>query len=481
MALHLRAVLRILGLIVLVETLFLCVPLIVSLMGVDGHTTAFAAALCIGATTGGALWYANRDQQTIRRRDIYLIVVFAWLFVSLIGAMPYVLSGTMPSYIDAFFETVSGFTTTGATVITDIEAMPSSMLLWRSLTQWIGGMGIVVLMIAIMPLLGVGGMQLFNAESPGVLIDRLKPRVKETALIMWIVYSSLTVAAFLLFLMGGMSVFDATAHAFTTLASGGFSTKQASIGAFSPYIQYVVILFMFLTATNYALLFAGLTGRLRTFWRNDEFRAYCAILTAATSLVVAYLVAQGDGIEHAIRTGMFQVVSIGTATGFVTTNYDAWAGPMVFLLLALMFVGGMSGSTTGSIKVVRYVLLLKGAALELRKQLRPDAIMPLRFNGLRLPENVLHRVSSFFVLFILIYAGSVFVLMLMGVDSRTAVGAAAATMGNVGPGIGGVSPAGDYSSFSDGVKCFLSFLMVLGRLELFTFLILLTPYFWRRY
>ncbi len=481
MALHPRSILYILGLILISESLFFCVPLVVSLVQQDGQYLAYLTTMIATASVGLLLWLPNRTERRLKRRDIFLVVVLGWILVSLFGAVPYVLTGTVQTYTDAFFETVSGFTTTGATVLTDIEAQTQSILLWRSLTQWIGGMGIVVLMIAIIPLLGVGGMQLFNAESPGVMIDRLRPRVKETALIMWIVYSSLTVLAFLLLLVGGLGIFDAVAHAFTTMASGGFSTRQTSIGAFSPFVQYVVILFMFLTATNYALLYAGLTGRLRSFWQNDEFKAYITVLVVSSFLAALYLFLQGSTLADAVRHGTFQVVSIATATGFVSTDYTQWAPPLIFLLVALMFVGGMSGSTTGSIKIVRYVLLIKGTLLEFRKHIHRDAILPLRFNNISIPEATLYRVSAFFVMFILIFVVSVFILLLSGLDMQTAVGAAAATLGNIGPGIGDVGPSQTYAHLHGGVKYFLSSLMIVGRLELFTVLILLTPYFWRRY
>jgi len=395
--------------------------------------------------------------------------------------LPYVLGGTIPSLGQAFFETASGFTTTGATVLADIDVVPHSILLWRSMTQWVGGMGIVVLMIAIMPILGIGGMQLFSAESPGVMVDRIRPRIRETALMMWIVYISLTISAIALLWAGGISFFDAVNHAFTTLSTGGFSTHTASAAAFSPYVQYVLILFMFLAGINFALLYAGLAGRIRTFFRNEELRMYILITVCAGVFAWFFLAQGGMGLEESFRTGLFQVVSILTTTGFTTADYTTWAHPVVYILHVLTLIGGMTGSTAGGVKIMRHLVLLKDMMLEFKKQLRPDAIFPLRVNGVLIQQTILYRIIVFVVVYLLVLAVAVFLLLLFGHDMATSVGAAVATLGNIGPGFGAVGPGGYFGSFSEPMLWFLSGLMIIGRLELFTVLILFTPYFWKRY
>jgi len=481
MALNTRSILKILGLLLLIEAGFLVVPTVFSLGAQDGQTTAFLYSIGLAAIIGVLLWLPNRSRRNLYKRDIFVIVTTGWLLVSAVGMFPYLLGSTLTSTTDAFFETVSGFTTTGATVLTTIESTAPSILLWRSLTQWIGGMGIVVLMIAIMPILGFGGMQLFNAESPGVMIDRLRPRIKETALLMWVVYATLTIMAFVSLLIGGLSIFDALNHALTTLSTGGFSTKQASIAAFDPHIQYTIAVFMLLAGMNFALLYTAITGRLKAVLQNDELRSYLRYVFIPVLFVAGYLFLHSAGLEESFRVALFQVVSIVTTTGYVTADYVTWAPPLLYVMFILMFIGGMTGSTAGGIKIMRHVVLFRDALLEFRKQLHPDAILPLRFNGLRVQEHILYRIMAFVMLYIVIATVSVVVLMLWGVDTPTSVGAVTATLGNIGPGIGAVGPMGDYALLPEGVKIFLSALMIVGRLELFTVLILLTPYFWRKY
>jgi trk system potassium uptake protein TrkH len=447
----------------------------------DGQVLAFISAVLIGAVVSALLWLPNRRHRHLGKRDIFVIVTVGWLFVSAIGMVPYLAGGTVATVTDAFFETVSGFTTTGATILTDIEATAPSVLLWRSLTQWIGGMGIVVLMIAVLPILGFGGMQLFTAESPGVTIDRLRPRIKETALLMWVVYATLTIATFLLLVLGGLSLFDAVNHALTTLSTGGFSTKQASVAAFAPHIQYILAGMMLLAGINFALLYTGLTGRIKTMLRNEELRAYLLYLAVPIVFITFFAATHGVGLEEAFRDALFQVISIVTTTGYITADYTLWAAPLIYVIFVLMFVGGMTGSTAGGVKIMRHVVLIKDALLEFRKQLHPNAILPLRFNGVRVNESIIYRVMAFVMLYILIACCSVIVLLLFGLSATTSVGAVAATLGNIGPGLGAVGPVGDYALLPNEVKGFLSALMIVGRLELFTVLILFTPYFWRKY
>jgi trk system potassium uptake protein TrkH len=480
MSINLRAIAHTLGILTLIAGSFLGIPLILSYVTGDGQELAFSLSFWIAACTGGMLMYLGQGRRDPHRRDIYVIVSLGWVLVSLVGMLPYLFGGTIVHVSDAFFETVSGFTTTGATTFLHVEGLPHSILLWRSLTQWIGGMGIVVLMIAIMPILGIGGMQLFSAESPGVLVDRIRPRIKETALMMWIVYASLTVSAFVLLWAGGMSAFDAINHSFTTLSTGGFSTRDTSVAAFSPYSQYVIILFMLLAGMNFALLYHGLAGRFRTFFHNEELRYYLLIVFGAALFAWFFLVPGGAGIEPAFRAALFQVVSIVTTTGFVTANYGAWAPPALYVVIMLMFIGGMTGSTAGGIKVMRYLVLVKGVLHEFRQQLHPDAILPIRFNGALIQQSTLYRVMSFVLIYMIILAVSVLVLVLFGIDTQSSLGAAAATLGNIGPGLGTVGPISTYGTVPELAKWYLSFLMIVGRLELFTVLTLFTSYFWRK-
>jgi len=434
---------------------------------------------------GGTVWYATQKNRNtdLRRRDGYLIVSLGWIVMSLIGAIPYVVSGAIPSYTDAFFETMSGFTTTGASILNDIESLPQGILFWRSMTHWIGGMGIIVLTIAILPLLGIGGMQLYAAEVPGPTPDKLTPRVTETARRLWAIYVSLTLLEVIFLMFGGMSFFDSVCHSMATLSTGGFSTKQASVAAFSPYIQYVVIIFMFVAGINFSLTYFAIAKQNpKRLLKNEEFRWYFYGVVALTVLVtlVVYFAVEGISLEQAFRDSLFQIVAIVTTTGFATADYTSWATCVTFLFFILLFVGGSAGSTSGGIKVVRFLVLFKNAYLEVKRQIHPKAILPVRFNGKAVSPVVVGNILAFFLLFILIFVAGSFVMAAMGLDFLTAVGAVAASLGNIGPGIGGVGPMDNYANIPDAGKWFLSFLMLLGRLELFTVLILFMPFFWRK-
>jgi trk system potassium uptake protein TrkH len=374
---------------------------------------------------------------------------------------------------------MSGFTTTGASILTDIETLPKGILFWRSLTHWIGGMGIIVLSLAILPILGIGGMQLFVAEVPGPVPDKLHPRIAGTAKRLWGIYVLLTVAETILLLLGGMNFFDSLCHTFGTVATGGFSTQNASIAGYSPYIQYVIILFMILAGTNFTLHYLSLSGRFSSVWKNEEYRYYLKLLLAFTVIIAALLILKTEiNTEKAFRDSFFQVVSITTTTGYVTTDYLAWPSFIWILLFFLMFTGGSAGSTGGGMKAVRQLMVLKSSAVDLRRLVHPRAFIPVRLNDKAVPRDIVSNILAFFVLYMLIFGFGTMIMVVIGLDFDTAIGSVIATLGNIGPAIGDVGPVDNYSAIPMGGKWFLSFLMLLGRLELFTVLILFSPKFW---
>lgn len=427
------------------------------------------------------LLHVKNENRDVRKRDGFLIVTFGWLAMGLFGTLPFLLTGAIPSFTEAFFETMSGFTTTGATILTDIEAMPKGILFWRSLTHWIGGMGIIVLTIAILPLLGVGGMQLFVAEAPGVTPDKLHPRITETAKRLWIIYFVLTLVEMTLLRLGGMTFFDAINHAFATMATGGFSTKNASIAAYNnPFIHYVITFFMFLAGINFTLLYFGFSGKVGRLFRNEEFRTYGLIIVGVTVVMTLGLYfSQSIGFEPAFRAAIFQVVSIVTTTGFITENYLEWPYFLTFLVFILFFSGGSTGSTAGGVKMMRHIVLIKNSFLELKRQLHPSAVIPVRFNGKAVPQHITYTVAAFVLIYLIIFFLGALVMSAIGLDFPSAIGSVTATLGNIGPGVGSVGPVDNFAHLPTSGKLFLTFLMLLGRLELFTVLILFMPYFWR--
>jgi trk system potassium uptake protein TrkH len=361
--------------------------------------------------------------------------------------------------------------------------MGSGILFWRSLTQWIGGMGIIVLTVAILPILGIGGMQLFVAESPGVTPDKLKPRITDTAKRLWLIYLGLTCLEVVLLKLGGMSLFDSVNHALTTMATGGFSTKQASIAHFdSPFIHYVIIVFMFLAGTNFTLTYFALHGRIRKVWGNEEFRYYFrfTIIIALIVTLVLYF-NMGSDLELAFRQALFQLVSIVTTTGYVTADYTTWVPLITVIFFMLMFIGASAGSTAGGVKVVRHVILLKNSILELRRQIHPSAVLPVRLNKRAVSPEITYNIMAFMIIYFMVFVTGALIISFMGHDFLTSIGAVATCLGNIGPGFGSVGPVDNFAGITPGGKWVLSLLMLLGRLELFTVLILFTPSFWSRY
>jgi len=480
---NVQAIIRVIGFLLVVEGLFMFTGLPFSLYYCEEGCMALLYSGLITVFFGGLLWFSTRKHPgSIAKKEGYVIVSMTWIIISLFGTLPFILSGAIPNFTDAFFETMSGFTTTGASILTDIESVPKGILFWRSMTHWIGGMGIIVFTVALLPILGIGGMQLYAAEMPGVTKDKLHPRITATAKRLWGIYVFFTVLETMMLMFGGMSLFDALCHSFGTMATGGFSTQNDSIASYSPYIQYVIILFMLLAGTNFTLHYFALHGQLKKVWKNEEFRYYLYLVFGG-ALIIALILAinqQGAAIESAIRNSLFQVVSIITTTGYITDNYLLWPNSMWYFIFLMMFVGGMAGSTGGGIKVVRQLLLVKNSLLELKRLIHPQAIIPVRMNGKVVTQEIIFKVMAFFLIYIFIMIMGSAMLAFLGLDAQTAVGASVATIGNIGPGIGSVGPVDNYSFIPYAGKWVLSFLMLLGRLELFTVLILFAPAFWKK-
>ncbi|MFZ5754129.1 MAG: TrkH family potassium uptake protein, partial [Bacillota bacterium] len=427
-----------LGIMLMIIGVSMVLPLMWSLYYGDSDWLAFLGSSIVTFLAGFVAHKATKLEGTFHNREAFIVVTFSWLLASAFGAIPYILTGTFTSYADAFFETMSGFTTTGASVLTDIESLPHGVLFWRSLTHWLGGMGIVVLFIAILSSLGTGGMQMFRAESPGPVAEKIKPRISETAKILWYTYLLFTIVETLLLWLLGMPLFDALCHTFGTLATGGFSTKNASIGYYTnPMIHWVITIFMFMSGANFALYYQALRGRsLWTFWRNPEFKLYSLIVLASIAFVSFDLFLAGiKGIGNILNLASFQVVSIITTTGYATADFDRWPFFSQAILVALMFVGGCAGSTGGSIKVGRILVLLKQCLLELQKVVHPRAIMNLKIGAKNVPHDIVINILQFFFIYILITIFGTVFMALLGLDLTSAFTAVAATLGNVGPGL----------------------------------------------
>lgn len=483
MRFNLKVIGDILGILLLINGGFMALCLPISLYYGEHDWIAISTSSAITLGSGALLRYLTRNKKSkeLKKKDGYLIVTAGWIVMSIFGALPYLISGSIPDFTNAFFETISGYTTTGASILTDIEAVPNGILFWRSLTQWIGGMGIIVLALAILPFLGIGGMQLFVAEAPGITPDKLQPRIQETAKRLWFLYVGLTLAEAIALYAAGMGAFDAINHSLTTMATGGFSTKNDSLQFVDPVIQYIVIFFMFLAGTSFTLTYFALKRNFKKVFKNEEFLVYSAFTVFITVIVTATLLVVTDQpFEASFRDALFQVVSLITTTGFVSADYTAWAPFLSVIFFILLFVGGSAGSTAGGVKVIRHIVLFKNSFLELKRQLHPSAIMPVRISGKAVEQSIVYNVLAFIMIYILVFLVGVTLLSSMNVDFDTAFGAVATSLGNVGPGIGDVGPLNNFSEMPTVGKWLLSALMLLGRLELFTVLMLLSPHFWRK-
>ncbi len=490
-----RIILHIMGLLLLCNGSFMLIAGLVSGIYQDGATLDILLAAIVTMLVGVmAMFYTRGHRKEVKRKEGYVIVTFGWLIMSISGVLPYIFSGAIPNLTNAFFETISGYTTTGASILNDIEALPEGILFWRSLTHWIGGMGIIVLAIAILPLLGIGGMQLFAAEAPGPGGDKLHPRITDTAKRLWLIYVGYTVAETVLLKLAGMSIFDAVNHALSTLSTGGFSTKNASIAYWNdtPLIQYIVIVFMFLAGTNFVMSYFAFTGKVQRVLKDEEFKVYSIFIISFTLIsgCIVYLQANvpvseyhpmvlGAG-ESAFRHALFQVLAIVTTTGFVTADFTSWTPFLTVFFFGLMFLGGCAGSTSGGIKVMRHLLIIKNGLLEFKRTLHTNAIIPVRFNKKTISEHIVYNIIAFFVLYMLLFIIGALVLGYLGLDFESAIGGAASSLGNVGPALGDLNPVVNFSALPAFGKWWCGFLMLLGRLELFTVLILFVPYFWKK-
>jgi trk system potassium uptake protein len=474
---------HLLGFFILGIAVSMLAPIGLALYFGDQGLWPLLKALALTASLGAGLAIALRPEpHEITHREGILFVCLAWFGASALGSLPYYFSESFPSYTDSFFEGVSGFTATGATVLSDIEAVPKSLLFWRCMTQWIGGMGIILLGIAILPLLGTGGMELYRAEFSGARSEKLKPRIAETALALWKIYVSFSVAAYVCLRLAGMDPFDAICHTFTTVATGGFSPRGASVESFqSPAIEYIVVFFMMACGVNFTRHYRlFVERRVRDFF-DVEVRTYLAILGAITLVIAATLLrSAGAGGEESFRLALFQTVSIGTTTGFSSVDFETWTPFAKLLLLALMFVGGCTGSTAGGMKVARIILLFRVVGRQFRQMVERRGVFAVRFGGKAVSEQTINSLLNLVYIALMINFAACMALTAAGVDVFTAISAVAATMFNIGPGLGDVGPADHYGSLPGLAKWVLSFCMLAGRLEFYTVLVIFTAAFWRK-
>lgn len=477
-------VLHLVGALTACVGLCMAFPALASVWYGGGDLTAILESMAATLAAGLLLYFGFRRfdrRQPMNHREGMAVTALGWLAAGVFGALPFVLSGHFGGFTDSVFESVSGFTTTGASILTDIEAVPKGLIFWRALTHWLGGMGIIVLSLAILPYLGVGGMQLYKAEVPGPTPDKLKPRIRDTAVALWKVYVLLTAVLAAIFMLGGMDLYESLCHTFATVATGGFSTRNASLAAYGPFVQYAATLFMLLAGMNFALHYRLLKGSPGAMWRDPEWRGFCWIYLAGTAVAtVCVFDANYQSVEESFRHASFQAASILTTTGFVTADYEAWPYLAQGVLLLCMFVGGSAGSTGGGIKVMRLQVVAGAVGKELKRLVHPRAVYQVKLGGRVVPEDVLSGIWGFCALWLALYFLGVLVIAASGVDLLTSFGAGLACMGNVGPGVGSVGPIENYAHLPDLAKWTLVVLMILGRLELFTIIILFVPEFWRK-
>ena len=475
-------VLRIEGFLLLIEGVFMLTVLPVTYLYHGLYTFSMPFSALITLLTGFILLIATRGHkgEMTSSRDGVFIVCTSWLVLSLFGAMPYLLSKSVPNFTDGFFEALSGFTTTGATILANIEAVPKDILLWRSMTQWVGGLAIIVFTIAILPFLSMSGMQLFVAEMNGINYDKLHPRIMHTAWRIWGIYLFLTILETLLLYWGDMNLYDALCHSMTTVSSGGFSTRTASMGAFSNYSQVVVSVFMVLSGCNFSLLLLSLSWKSSAILKNQEFNAFLQfILLFGVGIGLFLLFGCQKSIGTSFRESFFSVISSLTTTGFFVSDYAAWPPFIGIILFLLMFIGSCTGSASGGIKIFRHLIFFKNSMIELKRIIHPNAVLPVKINGKSISTGGVYKNMTFIFIYLLIFLFGTIVLLTMGSDFSTAMGASVATLSNVGTGIGLVGPSGSYVAFPISTKWVLMLLMLLGRVELFSIITLFSRGFWR--
>lgn len=481
---HPQSILRFLGILILFLGLSMAAPLLVSIIFKDGSASAILYSMLITSGLGLLLFFCTKkDEETqLNHRDGIAIVTFGWVVAGLVGAIPFLFSNSIPDFTNAYFESLSGFTTTGASILSNIEQLPKGILMWRSLIQWLGGMGIIVLSIAILPFLGVGGMQLYKAEIPSPVVDKLKPRISDTAKILWKVYILITALEIILLSGGGMSLFDSVCHAFCTMPTGGFSPKNASIAQYnSIYFDCVIIVFMLLAGINFSLHYRLIKGDLTIFYKDPECRVFLTMVALFILLITLNIYGTVyESIAKAFRYAAFQVSSIITTTGFVTADYETWPSFSQVLLFVCMFLGAMAGSTGGGMKTMRIMLLVKHSYKEIFRIIHPHAITTVKLGGRAVRPEILSSIWGFFVLYLGIYVISAMIMAFLGLDLISSLSSVAACIFNIGPGLGVVGPVKNYLTIPFFGKWVLIFCMLLGRLEIYTVIVLLMPEYWRK-
>ncbi|WP_165044224.1 TrkH family potassium uptake protein [Dysgonomonas sp. ZJ709] len=480
-----RFVLKTIGFLLIIESLFMMVATIVSFAfhETSGDMMLISSAITFFAGIVFRLIGTDDYEKPIGKRESFLVVALTWVILSAFGMLPYYLSGAIPDISNAYFETMSGFTTTGSSILLDIESIPHGLLFWRSMTQWIGGIGIIVFALAVLPMLGGNASVLYDAETTGIVHERFRPRVTQVSKRLWITYVLITGILMLLLWAGPMDFFDAICHAMTTMSTGGYSTKQASIAYWnSPYLEYVISIFMFIGGVNFALIFFLLKGVPKRLLKDEEFRWYgviCLIFVTIISTCL-YFSGQMHDFEYAFRTSLFQVTSVITTTGFATVDYMGWGAFYSLIICLLMLFCACAGSTSGGIKIVRIIVLCKNAVNEFKRQVHPNAVLPVRLNGQVVPIDIVTKILAFLFLYLAILIVSFLILSFSGMGFEESVGSAISCMGNVGPGLGSVGPSGHFNDIPTFSKWYLCFIMLAGRLELFTVLSLFMPAFWKR-
>ncbi|WP_027124358.1 TrkH family potassium uptake protein [Gelidibacter mesophilus] len=495
MKINYKIIIYFFGLLLLFNGGFMLLATLVSFLYKDGVTLElFISGLAVLLIGVFLMLSTKNHSKEMNKREGYMVVAFGWIVMAVSGALPYLATEVISSFTSAFFETMSGYTTTGATILNDIEIVPKGVLFWRSTTHWIGGMGIIVLAIAILPLLGIGGMQLFAAEAPGPSADKLHPRITDTAKRLWLIYFGYTAAETILLKVAGMSFFDAINHSMSTISTGGFSTKNASVAYWNdnPTIQYIIIIFMFLAGSNFVLSYYAFKGRVQKALNDEELRWYFRFVVSFTAIAALIIYFRADlslsSIDHpmvwgraesAVRHALFQVLTVITTTGFISADYTLWTPFLVVLFFGLMFLGGSAGSTSGGVKVMRHLILIKNGFLEFKRALHPNAVLPVRYNAKAITGVIVYNILGFFILYMISFIVGALVFSMFEIDFQSAIGLSASSLGNIGPALGNFGPVNNYAALPPLAQWWASFLMLIGRLELFTVLILLTPFFWR--
>ncbi len=474
-----RMVLYVVGTVVKIEAALMLFPLITSFIYKESCAKDFLISIGIALVVGFALTLIFKPgSKVIYAKEGFVIVSLAWLALSLVGALPFYISGEIPSFIDAFFETVSGFTTTGASILTDVEAMSKGLLFWRSFTHWIGGMGVLVFVMAIIPTVSDRSIHLLRAEAPGPVVGKIVPKMKQTARILYIIYIAFTFAEMIFLLIGGMPLFDSIVHAVGTAGTGGFGIKADSLGSYSPYIQWVITIFMLIFGVNFNLYYLILIRKFKTALKNEELMTYAIIVVLSIAAITMNIRPLYESISESIRYSAFQVAAIISSTGFATADFNQWPGMSKTILLLLMFIGGSAGSTAGGFKVARVVMLFKVIKRELQKLLHPRAVATIRLDSKRVDEKTISSLGSYLAIYVLFFFTVVFLLGFDAFDIETNISVAASCVNNIGPGLGAAGPASSYALFSPFSKVVLSLTMLLGRLEIFPLILTLSPSTW---